>query len=270
MFDGFETASPTPVHGQDVYGLGACLAATSFGAGDVAAVVTCLMQVTVVVVVVVVLLLLLLLLLLLTCHHADTFSQRNPKLSCVFASRAPLTDVPGVLLKMQPLHPDVQGQLFAEIAMPPDMAARRPQLAIDWKETCARMSGCSPLCPLIQGFMRGSTTLQVLQQLAAALAWLKFLTSQSLNLAPQFVSHDPPGLRIHSVVITTPLLHASDNLLSIKLQINGSRYTSVPQTIALTPGACEHSCRVAVDDALGGCVSVGVRGVWQWWLWWWQ
>ena len=169
---------------------------------------------------------------------------------------------------MQPLHPDVQGQLFAEMAMPPDIAARRPQLAIDWKETCARMSGCTPLCPLIQGFMRGSTTLQVLQQVAAALAWLKFLTSQSLNLAPQFMSRDPPGLRIHSVVITTPLLHASDHLLSIKVQINGSRYTSVPQTITLTPGACEHSCRVAVDDALGRCVSV--RGVCQRWLWrWW-
>ena len=53
MFDGFESVPPPspPASssgeegGGDPYGLSACISATSFGAGDVAAVVTWLMQV---------------------------------------------------------------------------------------------------------------------------------------------------------------------------------------------------------------------------------
>lgn len=158
---------------------------------------------------------------------------------------------------MQPLDPDAQGQLFAEVVLPPDMAARRPTVAIEWKESCTRLSGCSPIPPLLQGFARGSTSLQVFHQSAAALSWLKFLTSQTITLSNSDSAHlnKLTGLRNYSVVISTPTLNPSEHLLSLKVQVNGSRYTSVPQAIALTPGSREHACVIAIDDALGRFVA---------------
>jgi hypothetical protein len=184
--------------------------------------------------------------------------QRNPKLSSVFSSCAPLDDFPGVLLKMQPLSHDVQAQLFAEVALLPEAAARRPAAAIDWKETCSRVAGCSPVPPLLQGCARGFTAAQVLDHASEALHWLKFLTSHSLN----FAAAEPPspegaitGLRNYSLVITTPPLDPAHHLLSVKLQFDGSQFQSVPQLIQLTPGASEHKCTAAVDDALGRSFS---------------
>jgi hypothetical protein len=179
--------------------------------------------------------------------------QRNSKLSCIFASCAPLTDVSAVLLKMQPLDPDTQGQLFAEVVLPAEMAARRPAMAIAWKETCTRLSGCSPIPPILQGFSRGSTPLQAFNQSAEALSWLQFLTSQTITLSNSDSAHlnTITGLRDYSFIINTPALDPSEHLLIIKIQVDGSRYSSVPQSISLTPGSCEHACIVAVDDALG-------------------
>ncbi len=176
----------------------------------------------------------------------------------MFASCAPLKDVPAVLLKMQPLDSDAQGQLFAEFVLPPDMAARRPTVAIEWKETCVRLSGCSPLPPMLQGFARGSTSLQVFNQSAAALSWLKFLTSQTIILSNSDTAHlnTLTGLRNYNVVISTPAHDASEHLLSLKVQVNGTRYNSVPQVITLTPGSCEHACIIAIDDALGRFVAL--------------
>ncbi len=171
----------------------------------------------------------------------------------MFSSCAPLKDVSAILLKMQPLDPDAQGQLFAEIVLPADMAARRPTMAIEWKETLTRLSGCSPIPPLLQGFARGSTPFQVFNQSAAALSWLNFLTSQTIALPKSDSAHldTITGLRNYSVVINTPAHNPSEHLLAIKLQVNGSRYVSVPQAITLTPGSFEHTCTVAIDDALG-------------------
>ncbi len=166
--------------------------------------------------------------------------------------------MPGVLFKMQRLDPNAQGQLFAEVALPPDMAARRPITAIDWKETCSCLSGCSPISPLLQGFARGSTLLLVLNQAIAALSWLRFLTSQAIILT--VANADPvstlTGLRKYDVIIHTPALDPADHLMTIKVQVNGSRYVSVPQTVTLIPGACEHSYIVSIDEALGRFVAL--------------
>jgi hypothetical protein len=154
---------------------------------------------------------------------------------------------------MQPLDSDAQGQLFAEFVMPADMAARRPTAAIEWKETCRHLSGCSPISPMLQGFARGSTPLQVFQQSLAALSWVHFLTSQTIA----FSSPDSAqlnaitGLRDYSVIIRTPTHNPSEHLATIKVQVDGSRYASVPQLVRLTPGSCEHACVIAIDDALG-------------------
>jgi hypothetical protein len=184
--------------------------------------------------------------------------QRNPKLSCVFASSAPLLDVPGILVKMQPLKPDVQGEIFAEIVLPPEMVARRPMAAIDWKDTCAGHSGCSPLAPLLQGYARSSTSMQVLNQTAAALSWIRFLTSQTINLSAADSSHSDTliGLLYYHVVLSTATHDPLEHFLTIKVQVNGSRYTSVPQNITLTPGACEHVFRIGMDEALGRFVAL--------------
>jgi hypothetical protein len=193
--------------------------------------------------------------------------QRNPKLSCVFASSAPLPDVPGTLVKMQPLDPDAQGQIFAEVVLPPDMAARRPMVAIDWKDFCASHSGSSPLTPLLQGYARGSTSAQVLNQTAAALSWIKFLTSQTINFSTTDSSHSDTltGLLYYNVVISTAMHDPYEHLLTIKVQVNGSRYTSVAQAITLTPGACEHTFRIGVDEALGRFVALVLLSLF--WLW---
>jgi hypothetical protein len=164
---------------------------------------------------------------------------------------------------MQRLDPNAQGQLFAEVALPPDMASRRPITAVDWQETCICLSGHSPLPPLLQGFARGSTSTQVLNDLAAALSWLRFLTSQSIVLT--IASADPvstlTGSRLYDVIIHTPVHDPTDHLLTIKVQVNGSRFASMPQTVSLTPGACEHSYRMAVDEALGRFAAVLVLAI---------
>jgi hypothetical protein len=185
------------------------------------------------------------------------FLQRNPKLSCVFASCAPLADVPGVLYKLQKLDADAQGQVYAEMILPPDMAQRRPMMAVEWKETCHCLSGCSPLPPLLQGFSRSSTSLQVYNYTASALSWIKLLTSETIILTTAKSDSMNPltGLRIYDVVISTPVLDPADHLLAIKVQVNGSLYVSVPQAVALTPGAREHVYRIGVDEALGRFVD---------------
>jgi hypothetical protein len=159
---------------------------------------------------------------------------------------------------MPRLDLNAQGQLFAEVVLPPDMAARRPVTAVDWQETCVCLSGHSPLPPLLQGFARGSTSLQVLNDAAAALSWLRFLTSQSIVLTK--ASADPvstsTGSRRYDVIIHTPVHDPADHLLTIKVQVNGSRFVSMPQTVSLTPGACEHSYSMVVDEALGRCAAV--------------
>jgi hypothetical protein len=159
---------------------------------------------------------------------------------------------------MQRLDQNAQGQLFAEVALPPDLAARRPVTAIDWKETCSCVSGCSPISPLLHGFARGSTSLQLLNQAISALSWLRFLTSQAIILT--VANADPvnelTGLRNYDVIIHTPALDPADHLMTIKVQVNGSRYVSVPQTVTLIPGACEHSYIVSIDEALGRFVAV--------------
>ena len=164
---------------------------------------------------------------------------------------------------MQPLDPDAQGQIFAEVVLPPDMAARRPMVAIDWKDFCAGHSGSSPLAPLLQGYARGSTSAQVLNQTAAALSWIKFLTSQTINFSTSDSAHSDTltGLHYYNVVMSTAMHDPYEHLLTIKVQVNGSRFASMPQTVSLTPGACEHSYRMAVDEALGRCAAVLVLAI---------
>jgi hypothetical protein len=161
-------------------------------------------------------------------------------------------------VKMQPLDPDAQGQIFAEVVLPPDMAARRPMVAIDWKDFCAGHSGSSPLAPLLQGYARGSTSAQVLNQTAAALSWIKFLTSQTIIFSTSDSAHSDTltGLHYYNVVISTAMHDPYEHLLTIKVQVNGSRYTSVAQSVTLTPGACEHTFRIGVDEALGRFVAL--------------
>lgn len=253
MFDSFESQPPVPLSlpAEDPYGLGACRSTIGFvAAGEVAGVVTWMMQV-------------------LQCLQSyaitspthsipsSMFLQRNPKLSCVFASRAPLADVPGALYKLQKLDPDAQGQVFAEMVLPPDMAARRPMMVVEWKETCHCLSGCSPIPPLLQGFSRSSTSLQVYNHTASALSWIKLLTSETIILATANSNSMNPltGLRIYDVIISTPAHDPAHHLLAIKVQVNGSLYVSVPQAVTLTPGACEHVYRIGVDEALGRFVD---------------